>query len=190
MHSVLQRKADQLKAAFAARDHNRILWKQKTKPLLLRILEQVVKETELDYRVYDIDNTENGEAVGLQFQVTPSGLVEMEGDMVDFQVANRLNQRKRPLFKRGGYLNFAQNYNGSIFVFIGFPSVDERIRESDIMALGECLPNDITEQLIISKVIAFVSEMVQWELHRSNAKIGFVFGKDRKSTPSTDLPGA
>jgi hypothetical protein len=178
--SLLKTKADLLKAAFAERDENRRLWKDETKARLLAVLQQIAKETKLGLQVQDADWTDNAEAVGLVFSVMPSGLVEIKGDMVDAQAANSLNQERTHLLKHGGYLNFSQNYNGSLFVYIGYPYVDKRIPQAESKPLGQFSPREVTEAFIREQAVVFLTEMVEWELRSSSQRIGFVFDKKRK----------
>lgn len=82
--------------------------------------------------------------------------IEMAGFEVD----------KKLVTRRPGYLNFAQLANGKIIVIVSYPSIDENIREEiEPMILGEYLPSEINEDMIISMAEIFLDEINDWMMN-------------------------
>ena len=78
--------------------------------------------------------------------------------------------------KYGGYLCFAQSYNGNIYVFIIYPYVEEYVGQMENKLLATHEPIEFTTDLIIGYFEKFINEMVEWEIQDRNP-IGFKLNK-------------
>jgi hypothetical protein len=84
----------------------------------------------------------------------------MGNEMAGFSIGNKL------VVRRPGYLNFAQLANGKIIVMVSYPTIEENIREEiKPKILGEYLPSEINEDLIISLAENFLDEINDWTMN-------------------------
>lgn len=137
------------------------LWKSNTKLLLLKILNSVVEEYDIGWKVQELNWIHNNEAVNITLESFPTELIKATNQIPTYQ------------FYQGGALIFSQSYNGDIFVFIAYPKLINQTNNNELMELGFFAPSEITEKFIIEKVDEFLKEMINWEIPLLNSKIGF-----------------
>jgi hypothetical protein len=169
----LKRKADQIQAAFTQTEQSRKLWREEKKQLLITVLGQIAQASGLKLEVQNLDWITNSEGVNLLFSVYPSGMVE------------KYENGFRSYIKHGGYIVFAQAYNGDIFVLINYPWIEEKVTRAETKTLGKFNPKEITEAFIYEKVGLFFDEMLMWETDSSSrTSIGFATSREAKRDPS------
>lgn len=129
---------------------NRDCW-QKTKRLIVRTLNTIIRETGVNAEVHKEEKLEGMEMVCLTQGERESGIYE------------RIANTKRPFLKDGGYLCYTQIYNGKVSVWIALPVI-ENIMESQVPEpINIFNPDEIKEEMIIKHVAQFFKEMAEWE---------------------------
>ncbi|AUP80781.1 hypothetical protein [Flavivirga eckloniae] len=85
---------------------------------------------------------------------------EMGNEMAGFAIKNKF------IIRKPGYLNYAQLANGKIIVMIAYPTIEENIRnEIEPKIIGDYLPDEINEKLIIKHAEAFIDEINDWTMN-------------------------
>lgn len=157
----LKEKVDALNMANHNIAKNREVWATKTKPLLVEVLGQIVREFPIGWYVQKLDWDQNLEGVNITFKPTNSGIV------------TKTNSSAKSYLKHGGTIVFSQSYNGEVFVIILYPYVDNFVGKSDNLILGRFNPGIIDEEFIVKKVAEFLDHMIVWEESTPQSKIGF-----------------
>ena len=139
----------------------KILWKTKTKGLLLKTLKSIEKRYDIGWKVQELSWIHNNEAVNITFDSFPPELIEKTNLIPSYQ------------FIQGGTLVFSQSYNGDVYIFILYPVVDYAVVENNNLDLGVYNPKNIDEKLIIEKVDEYLKEMIKWEVPTLKNKLGF-----------------
>ncbi|WP_299215404.1 hypothetical protein [uncultured Aquimarina sp.] len=139
----------------------RLLWKTKTKTLLLKTLKTIVKLYDIGWKVQELSWIHNNEAVNITFDSFPEELMDCTNQIPAFQ------------FLPGGALIFSQSYNGDIYIFMLFPEIENTPQESNVIELGIYAPEMVTEKVITEKVDEFLKEMIQWEVPSVKKKVGY-----------------
>jgi len=139
----------------------RVLWKNKTKDIILSTFNSIVNEYNIGWRVQELCWMNTNEAVNITFDSFPPDLI------------NKTNQIPSYQFVQGGALVFSQSYSGDVNVFILFPIVENIQTENNSKDLGFYDPVNINQKLIIEKVNDFLKEMTKWELPTIKNKMGF-----------------
>ena len=139
----------------------RLYWKDKTKPLLHKILQAVVDAYDLGWSVQSLKWLQSNEAINISFDSFPPELIDCTNLIPAFQ------------FTPGGSLVFSQSYNGDVFVFILYPDNPQIPLEENITELGTHVPEEITEKMIVEKVDEFLKEMIKWEVPSLKKKLGY-----------------
>ena len=139
----------------------KILWKSKTKNLILTTLNSIVEHYDIGWRVQELSWMQSNEAINITFDSFPPELIEKTNLIPSYQ------------FIQGGALVFSQSYSGDVYAFILFPIVENVPLETDSIELGIYTPKQITNKLIIEKVDEFLKEMIKWDLPALKNKVGF-----------------
>ena len=180
--TALQAKADQFRVALSEIESNRRLWYDEIKPLLVTVLTRITQETALVAEVQHLDDTLNNEGVNLAFSTAPSGMRSNPESFLN-QITEG-GQTHRMYVKQGGYIVFAQSYNGLIVVLIGYPHIEEKVTQAPSKLLGKFNPRDITESFIEGKVGEFFDEMIRWERESSDTtRLGFLLSGQQLKKP-------
>ena len=158
----LQQQSEYFKDALQKIKDKRELWQKETKPLLISTLETIKKSINLDWHVQILDWTKNSEGVNIILNTQPSGMVDIGA-----------NNSFKHYMKKGGGIVFSQAYNGDVFIIVMYPEVEELVSCIDNKLIGRFKPRHITQELILSKVEEFLSEMTNWERNSYGNKIGF-----------------
>ncbi len=130
----------------------RELWQSETKPLLVKVLNELKDDTKLDLIVQVLDARTNHESVNIQFKSKPSGISEKIGKSI------------KNYIKWGGSLTFNQVYNGEVHIMVTYPFVDEIISQNKNTLLVIIEPGKISEEYIHARVNNFLEQMLEWEL--------------------------
>ena len=139
----------------------KILWKSKTKDLLLKTLNKIVNQYNIGWRVQELSWINTNEAVNITLDSFPPELIKKTNKIPSYQ------------FIKGGALVFSQSYSGNITIFTLFPYIENTPDISTDTDLEVYTPEAIDEKLIIEKVDEFLKEMIQWEVPAIKNKVGF-----------------
>ena len=139
----------------------RMLWKNKTKNILLKTLQGIVKQYDIGWKVQELSWIRNNEAVNITFNSFPPEMIDCTNLIPAFQ------------FLPGGALIFSQSYNGDVHVFLMFPEIENSPRDTNLVEFGQYTPDMITEKLIVEKVDGFLKEMIRWEVPSLKNKVGY-----------------
>jgi len=139
----------------------KILWKAKTKNLILTTLNSIVEHYDIGWRVQELNWMQSNEAINITFDSFPPELIEKTNLIPSYQ------------FIQGGALVFSESYSGDVYIFILFPIVENVPHEAGSIELGIHTPKQITKKLIIEKVEEFLKEMIKWDLPALKNKVGF-----------------
>lgn len=139
----------------------KIIWKTKTKALLVDTLKTIAEKYVIGWHVQELNWIHNNEAVNITFDSFPPELIEKTNQIPTYQ------------FIQGAALVFSQSYNGNVYIFILFPLVDNITVEESSIDLGIQNPKDIDEKFIIEKVDEFIKEMIKWEVPSVKTKLGY-----------------
>lgn len=148
----------------------REFWRNTTREMIFTVLNNIKDTSKLkDLFTQKVIDCENLEAVNIGFNQTSSGIALKEGSNISVAT------------KYGGYLCFAQSYNGNIYVFVLYPYIEEYVGQIENKLLATHEPNEFNVDLIIGYFEKFINEMIEWEVQDRNP-IGFKLTK-------IDLPG-
>lgn len=139
----------------------KIIWKTKTRVLLLEILNNVVERYDIGWRVQELNWINSNEAINITFDSFPPELIDKTNIIPSFQ------------FIQGGALVFSQSYSGDVYVLILLPVVENIMDATNTIDLGMYTPEAINEKLIIEKVDDFLKEMINWDVPAIKKKVGF-----------------
>lgn len=139
----------------------RMLWKNKTKDVLLKTLHEIVKQYDIGWKVQELSWIHNNEAVNITFDSFPPELIDCTNLIPAYQ------------FLPGGTLIFSQSYNGDIYIAMLFPEVENSPQENNVTELGTHTPESMTEKFIVEKVDEFLKEIIKWEVPSLKNKVGY-----------------
>lgn len=148
----LKRKAAQYKEVLANTETYRKNWKEGLKESIIRFLEEIVKELELNGRVEVRPNLENLEAVVLSLGVTQSGMYQKIDQGVDVH-----------LIKHNGSLIYQQLFNGKIIVLVQYPFIENYGQPREPKTLAIYRPHELQEPFLIRHMEEFLQEITAWE---------------------------
>ena len=147
----LEKKVNQYIANFDELNNRRVAWNTATKKLIHDTLTSINDNfPKLVWHVAKNEQIKNLESV----------YWSMRNERAGFAIGNKL------VVRRPGYLNFAQLANGKIIAMVTYPSIEENIRgEISPKVLGEYLPSEINEDLIVSMAEIFLDEINDWTMN-------------------------
>lgn len=148
----LKRKAVLYKEILANTQSYRQVWQESLKGAIIRFLEDVEKNLELNSRVEVRHNVANMEAVVLTLGVTPSGMYHKIDQGVDV-----------PLVKHNGSLVYQQLFNGKIIVLIQYPFIENYGQPKQPKTVAIYRPHELQEPFLIRHVEDFLQEITAWE---------------------------
>lgn len=157
----LEKRVNDYKASIKTVVEKKILWKTKTRNLLLKTLKKVANQYDIGWRVQELNWMNTNDAVNITFDSFPPDLIEQTNKIPRYQ------------FIQGAALVFSQSYSGDINVFTLYPIADHMTDNQQESELSFYTPQDITEKVIIQKVDEFLSEMIHWEVPTIQKKVGF-----------------
>lgn len=148
---------DKYTEALNKTNSRRVLWTAETKIFLLETLTLIKETFPFDWAVQQIESIENFQAINLCCHAQPSGYIETLFDSTDKAID------KRSYVKYGGYLSYAQSYNGKINIFMEYPYIEEWVEQLEPQLFETLKPSEITEEKITQHVIKFLEMISQWE---------------------------
>lgn len=157
----LEERINDYKASIKTVVEKKILWKTKTRHLLLKTLNDIVKQYDIGWRVQELSWINTNEAINITFDSFPPELIEKTNQIPAFQ------------FIQGGALVFSQSYSGDINVFMLFPIPENTTDTSSDADLAIYTPQNITEKIIVEKVDEFLKKIINWEVPAIKNKVGF-----------------
>lgn len=157
----LEERIEDYKSSIKTVVDKRMYWKENVKPLLKKTLESITARYDLGWNVQDLKWLQSNEAINITFDSFPPELIDCTNLIPAFQ------------FTAGGALVFSQSYNGDVFVFILYPDLPQLSTDENFLELGNFMPQEITEKLIIEKVDEFLKEMIKWEVPSIKKKLGY-----------------
>jgi len=129
----------------------RLLWESKKKDTIVEVLTMVTRSFQDDWFVQVLDDWKSFQTVNLSFGGQHSGISTSSMTAFDTKI------------RKGGYLAYAQSYNGLIHVFVGYPVIEEITGQTEAKLIATLEPQDITEELIATHVIQFLDMLGEWE---------------------------
>jgi len=132
----------------------RAAWHTDIKPMLIKSLNDIVKETNLTKaEVIVRDNIENLETIILDLGRSSSGISEnMEGSGV-----------KRTMVKSNGSLIYQQLFNGKIMVMIVSPHIEGYGNPKPPLTIEILRPDELKAPFIIRHMELFLRDITDWE---------------------------
>lgn len=159
----LEERINDYKASIQTVVEKKIYWQTHTRKLLLKTLNNIVKQYDIGWRVQELSWINTNEAVNITFDSFPPDLIEKTNQIPAYQ------------FIQGGALVFSQSYNGDITIFILFPIPDfssENNSNADAN-INIYTPQELTEKVIVEMVDDFLKKMIEWEVPSLKNKVGF-----------------
>ena len=129
-------------------------WHDETKPMLIKVLQQILDEAKLPKAtLIERNNVENLESVILDLGRTSSGITE---NMEDTGV-------RRTMVKSNGSLMYQQLFNGKIMVMIVSPHIEGYGQPKPPAALEILRPDELKPPFIVRHMEAFLRDITDWE---------------------------
>lgn len=128
-------------------------WEKTLKLMIIKTLEEVIKETKLSAVIVIKDQVENLEAIVLDLGRTHSGMQEKVED----------TDIKKTIIKTQGALVYQQLFNGKVMVMIVYPYIDGYGEPRPPKNLEILRPHELRQEYIIRHMEEFLNEVTQWE---------------------------
>lgn len=128
-------------------------WPKKMKPLILKTLKEIIKQTGIKGKVEVQDNIENLEAVVFDLGRSASGISE-NLEHTDI---------KRAMIKSNGALIYQQLFNGKVMIMTVSPYIEGYGDPKPPKPLEILRPDELTQSFIIRHVEIFLKEITEWE---------------------------
>ncbi|MBC7883939.1 MAG: hypothetical protein H7X99_00590 [Saprospiraceae bacterium] len=133
---------------------NRVDWHETVKPLLIKSLEEMLKQADLPKsEILVRDNIENLEAVVLDLGRSSSGISENVED----------SGVKRTMIKSNGSLIYQQLFNGKIMVMLVSPFIEGYGQPKPPISLEILRPDELKEPFIIRHMESLIRDITEWE---------------------------
>nr|CBL87156.1 hypothetical protein S3_858_0007 [uncultured Sphingobacteriia bacterium]CBL87199.1 hypothetical protein S3_891_0011 [uncultured Sphingobacteriia bacterium]CBL87213.1 hypothetical protein S3_892_0005 [uncultured Sphingobacteriia bacterium] len=128
-------------------------WEKTLKLMIIKTLEEAIKETKLSADIVIKDQVENLEAIVLDLGRTHSGMQEKVED----------TDIKKTIIKTQGALVYQQLFNGKVMVMIVYPYIDGYGEPRPPKNLEILRPHELRQEYIIRHMEEFLNEVTQWE---------------------------
>lgn len=146
-------KANDYKLILSNTQNYRKQWPKKMKPLIIKTLEEILKQTGIKGEVDIQDNIENLEAVVLNLGRSASGISEnLENTDI-----------KRAMIKNNGALIYQQLFNGKVMIMVVSPYIEGYGEPKPPKPLEILRPGELTQSFIIRHVETFLKDITEWE---------------------------
>src|SRR5690606_36208432 len=128
----------------------RLLWKNKTKKLIVNTLKKAEEKYPIGWQVQELNWIHSNEAVNITFDSFPPCMIDLTNQLPTYQ------------FVHGSSLVFTLLYNGDVNVLILFAIPERSLpTEEDSEELGTYSPELITETFIAEKIDSFLKEIIK-----------------------------
>ncbi|MDF1694642.1 MAG: hypothetical protein P1U56_02365 [Saprospiraceae bacterium] len=146
-------KANDYKQILSNTQNYRKEWPKKMKPLILKTLKEILKQTEIKGELEIQDNIENLEAIVLNLGRSASGISEnLENTDI-----------KRAMIKSNGALIYQQLFNGKVMIMTVSPYIEGYGEPKPPKPLEILRPEELTHSFIIRHVETFLKDITEWE---------------------------
>lgn len=146
-------KANDYKQILSNTEQYRKQWPKKMKPLILKTLKEILKQTGIKGNVENQDNIENLEAIVLDLGRSASGISEsLENTDI-----------KRAMIKNNGALIYQQLFNGKVMIMIVTPFIEGYGEPKPPKPIEILRPEELSSSFIIRHVETFLREITEWE---------------------------
>jgi len=150
---TLQSKVNTYKEILGNTANYRKDWGETIKPMILKNLNAIVKESGLKAAVEVRDDIENLEVIILSLGQEHSGISEkIQGSSI-----------KRHMIKNNGALVYQQLFNGKIMILIMYPFIEGYGEPKPPKNLEILRPEELKEPYIVRHVESLLQEVIQWE---------------------------
>lgn len=150
---TLLSKANEYKQILDNTQEYRKKWDKKMKPLILKTLKEILKQTEIKGKINEQDNIENLGAIVLDLGRSASGISEnLENTDI-----------KRAMIKSNGALIYQQLFNGKVMIMTVAPYIEGYGDPKPPKPLEILRPEELSEGFIIRHVEIFLREITDWE---------------------------
>lgn len=131
----------------------RAKWDKDMKPLIMKTLKEILKQTGIKANINEQDNIENLEAIVLDLGRSASGISEnLENTDI-----------KRAMIKSNGALIYQQLFNGKVMIMTVSPYIEGYGDPKPPKPLEILRPSELTAAFIIRHVEVFLKEITEWE---------------------------
>ena len=146
-------KANDYKQILENTQEYRKKWPKKMKPLILKTLNEIIKQTGINATIEEQDKIENLEAIVLDLGRSASGISEnLENTNI-----------KRAMIKSNGALIYQQLFNGKVMIMLVNPYIEGYGEPKPPRPLEILRPEELTQSFIIRHVETFLKEITEWE---------------------------
>lgn len=143
-------------------------WYDELKDRIVKQLQHIIDETELEATIDIKDDMENLEAILFSLGQSKSGIYQKVNDDV-----------RRPLIKHNGSLVYQQLFNGKVIVLITYPLIEGYGQPQPPKTIAIYRPEEIQPPFVIRHFEDFLKEITNWEDYddddkdQPHQKIGF-----------------
>jgi len=147
----------------------RDIWDKSFKAFIIKQLEMIAKEVDLEIKIDTKSDLENLEAVVLSLGDVKSGMYKQVNDSI-----------KRHLIKHNGSLIYQQLFNGKVIVMINYPYIEGYGEPRPPKSVAIYRPEELKEPFFLRHMEEFITEIFNWEDYddddntiEPNQRIGF-----------------
>ena len=133
-------------------EHYRQTWKESLRENIVKMLEEMIKETGMTATVEVKRDLANLEAIVCSLGEAKSGIYQ--------KVNEELN---RPLIKHNGSLIYQQLFNGKVIVIITYPMIENYGEPRPPKTVAIYRPEELKEPFFVRHMEDFIKEVTQWE---------------------------
>jgi hypothetical protein len=128
-------------------------WDKSMKPVIMKTLKEILKQTGIKGKINEQANIENLEAIVLDLGRSASGISEnLENTDI-----------KRAMIKSNGALIYQQLFNGKVMIMTVSPYIEGYGEPKPPKPLEILRPDELTAAFIIRHVEVFLKEITEWE---------------------------
>ena len=150
---TIKRKVNEYQEIIENTKSYRADWPSTIIPQLEKVLNLVVKESNLNAKIIVKDAMENLNIVMLSLGQEYSGISEKLED----------SDTKRQMIKNNGSLVFQQLFNGKILVMVMFPFIENYGQPQQPKTLEILRPHELSDNMILRYVEEFLRDVIEWE---------------------------
>jgi len=147
----------------------REIWDNTLKDFIIKQLETIAKEVNLEVKIDTKSDLENLEAIVLSLGDVKSGMYKQVNDSI-----------KRHLIKHNGSLIYQQLFNGKVLVMINYPYIEGYGQPRPPKSVAIYRPEELKEPFFLRHMEEFMTEIFNWEDYddddneiEPNQRIGF-----------------